>query len=35
MTFGRAPFAFYVAHLYLLHLASVLLGVSRVSAWTR
>ena len=27
MTFGRAPFAFYVAHLYLLHLLSVLLGV--------
>jgi uncharacterized membrane protein len=27
ITFGRAPFAFYVAHLYLLHLASVLLGV--------
>ena len=27
ITFGRAPFAFYVAHLYLLHLASVLLGL--------
>jgi uncharacterized membrane protein len=25
--FGRAPFAFYVAHLYLLHAGSVLLGV--------
>jgi hypothetical protein len=27
IVFGRAPFAFYVAHLYLMHLASVLLGV--------
>jgi uncharacterized membrane protein len=25
--FGRVPFAFYVAHFYLLHLLSVLLGV--------
>lgn len=25
--FGRVPFAFYVAHLYLIHLLSVLLGV--------
>jgi uncharacterized membrane protein len=27
IVFGRAPFAFYVAHLYLLHSASVLLGL--------
>ncbi len=27
VTFGRAPFAFYVAHLYLLHAGSVVLGV--------
>jgi uncharacterized membrane protein len=27
--FGRVPFAFYVAHLYLIHLLSVLLGVSQ------
>ena len=27
MTFGRVPFAFYVAHFYLLHALSVLLGV--------
>jgi uncharacterized membrane protein len=27
VVFGRAPFAFYVAHLYVLHAASVLLGV--------
>jgi uncharacterized membrane protein len=27
VTFGRAPFAFYVAHLYLIHLLSVLLGL--------
>ena len=25
--FGRVPFAFYVAHFYLLHALSVLLGV--------
>ncbi|HEV8393736.1 MAG TPA: heparan-alpha-glucosaminide N-acetyltransferase domain-containing protein [Vicinamibacterales bacterium] len=29
VTFGRAPFAFYVAHLYLIHLLSVLLGVAQ------
>jgi len=29
VTFGRAPFAFYVAHLYLIHLLSVLLGVTQ------
>jgi uncharacterized membrane protein len=27
VTFGRAPFAFYVAHLYLVHAGSVALGV--------
>jgi uncharacterized membrane protein len=27
--FGRVPFAFYVAHLYLIHLLSVLLGLSQ------
>jgi uncharacterized membrane protein len=27
VTFGRAPFAFYVAHLYLLHAGSMVLGV--------
>jgi uncharacterized membrane protein len=27
--FGRVPFAFYVAHFYLLHLMSVLLGVGQ------
>ena len=27
--FGRVPFAFYVAHLYLIHLLSVLLGVTQ------
>jgi uncharacterized membrane protein len=27
VTFGRAPFAFYVAHLYLLHAGSAVLGV--------
>jgi uncharacterized membrane protein len=27
VTFGRAPFAFYVAHLYLLHMGSIVLGV--------
>jgi len=27
VTFGRVPFAFYVAHFYLLHALSVLLGV--------
>jgi uncharacterized membrane protein len=26
VTFGRAPFAFYVAHLYLLHAGSIVLG---------
>jgi uncharacterized membrane protein len=27
IVFGRAPFAFYVAHLYLIHALAVLLGV--------
>lgn len=27
LTFGRAPLAFYIAHLYLIHALSVLLGV--------
>jgi hypothetical protein len=26
-TFGRAPLAFYVAHLYLIHAVAILLGV--------
>jgi hypothetical protein len=26
VVFGRVPFAFYVAHIYLIHLLSVLLG---------
>ena len=29
VVFGRAPFAFYVAHLYVLHAGSVLLGVTQ------
>jgi uncharacterized membrane protein len=29
LTFGRAPLAFYVAHLYLIHAASILLGVAQ------
>ena len=29
VTFGRAPFAFYVAHLYLIHLLSVMLGLTQ------
>lgn len=28
MTFGRAPLAFYIAHLYLIHVLSILLGIS-------
>ena len=31
--FGRVPFAFYVAHFYLLHLLSVLMGV--LQGWRR
>jgi uncharacterized membrane protein len=27
MTLGRAPFAFYVAHLYLIHIAAMLVGI--------
>jgi hypothetical protein len=27
MAFGRAPFAFYVAHLYLIHAIAIALGV--------
>ena len=27
MTFGRAPLAFYIAHLYLIHALALLLGV--------
>tara|TARA_R110002096_G_scaffold432240_1_gene648727 strand:+ start:150506 stop:151783 length:1278 start_codon:yes stop_codon:yes gene_type:complete len=27
LVFGRAPFAFYVAHLYLIHVMSILLGM--------
>ena len=29
MTLGRAPLAFYIAHLYLIHAAAVLLGVAQ------
>jgi uncharacterized membrane protein len=29
VTFGRAPLAFYVAHLYLIHAAAILLGVAQ------
>jgi uncharacterized membrane protein len=28
LTYGRAPFAFYIAHFYLIHALSVLLGVT-------
>jgi len=28
-TFGRAPFAFYMAHLYLIHVIALLLGVAQ------
>jgi hypothetical protein len=27
VTFGRAPLAFYIAHLYLIHAAAILLGI--------
>ncbi len=29
MTFGRVPFAFYIAHVILIHTLSVLLGVAQ------
>ena len=29
VTFGRAPFAFYVAHLYLIHTLAILLGAAQ------
>src|SRR5262249_1071501 len=29
MTFGRAPLGFYVAHLYLIHGAAILLGIAQ------
>jgi hypothetical protein len=29
ITLGRAPFAFYMAHLYLIHLLALLLGVAQ------
>jgi uncharacterized membrane protein len=29
MTFGRAPLAFYIAHLYLIHFAAILLGMAQ------
>lgn len=29
MTFGRAPLAFYVAHLYVIHGAAILLGIAQ------
>jgi len=28
-TFGRAPLAFYIAHLYLIHAVAMLLGMSQ------
>ena len=28
LTFGRAPLAFYIAHFYLIHALSILLGLS-------
>jgi hypothetical protein len=28
LTYGRAPFAFYIVHFYLIHALSVLLGVT-------
>jgi uncharacterized membrane protein len=31
IVFGRAPFAFYVAHLYLIHALAVAFGVTRAS----
>jgi hypothetical protein len=29
VTYGRAPFAFYIAHFYLIHTLSVALGVAQ------
>ncbi len=29
VTFGRAPLAFYIAHLYLIHAAAILLGIAQ------
>jgi hypothetical protein len=29
VTYGRAPFAFYIAHFYLIHTVSVVLGVAQ------
>lgn len=29
VTFGRAPFAFYMAHLYLIHIVALLIGVTQ------
>jgi uncharacterized membrane protein len=29
VTFGRAPLAFYIAHLYLIHVAAMLLGIAQ------
>ena len=29
MTFGRAPLAFYIAHLYLIHVAAILVGIAQ------
>jgi uncharacterized membrane protein len=29
VTYGRAPFAFYIAHFYMIHALSVLLGVAQ------
>jgi uncharacterized membrane protein len=34
VTYGRVPFAFYVAHFYVIHALSVMLGLAQVSRRT-